>query len=160
MRYVSVNLAETKKHNLQIEVIDSMTDDLLKVMKLCKEELRWNDMYDEEEAISRFKDGCMCILYYEQNIPLGLCWFYDVRPNLYTFNWFMSKKRKVKKTAKPFLDACGYELYKRGYHHWVAYIDDWNDFAFNATKTFDGYRSISVHQFNEMIKGARKKLYF
>ena len=33
MRYVSVNLAETKKHNLQIEVIDSMTDDLLKVMK-------------------------------------------------------------------------------------------------------------------------------
>ena len=34
------------------------------------------------------------------------------------------------------------------------YIDDWNDFC--TTKTFEGYRGISVHQFNEMIKGARK----
>ena len=47
-------------------------------------------------------------------------------------------------------------MYKKGYHHWVAYIDDWNDFA--NTKTFEGYRGISVHQFNEMIKEAKKTL--
>ena len=56
-----------------------MTDDLLKVMKLC-EELRWNDMYDEEEAISRFKDGCMCVLYYEKNVPLGFVGFTMLDP--------------------------------------------------------------------------------
>ena len=42
----------------------------------------------------------------------------------------------------------------------IGYIDDWNEKALTKFKTFEGYRGISVHQFNEMIKGARRKIYF
>ena len=160
MRYFLISLGGYPNKDLDWKVITSIDDDLIKMMEIVKEELRWDDMYDLEEVQKRFNDGCFCCLYFENGTPLGIVWFYDVRPHAYAFNWFMSKRRKVKRSSLLWNDGVSNHLKRMGYETWFAYTEDWNDKAYNMVKRFKGFKDISVHVFNEMIKGARKKTYF
>ena len=93
MKYYKINLAESTKHtDIDIREVTKLTPDLIQLMLTIKKEIKWKDMYTKKDAIQRFKDGCICMMLYDNNNPIGLRWFYSVRPNIYSFNLFISNK--------------------------------------------------------------------
>jgi len=160
MKYYKINLAESIEHkDVDVREIKTLTPDLVQLMLTIKKEIKWKGMYSKKDAIQRFKDGCICMLLYENNNPIGLRWFYDVRPNIYSFNLFISKKRKDGISHK-FYETTNNIFYKKGYENLIAYCDDWNKKMWYRAFKMKGFQSISIHIFRDMIGAAKKKIYF
>jgi|TARA_B100000287_G_scaffold428393_1_gene479710 RimJ/RimL family protein N-acetyltransferase len=162
MKYWKYNLAESESpKEVDVRKYTSMNKDIESVIDLFNNEIDWNDMYSIDDCYKRFNDGCFCFLLYQKEQPIGICWHYDIRPNVFGFNGFVSKKKKNENgISQKFFDMMNYILYKEGYQTYIAYCDDWNEKMWNrATKT-KGFQPISVHMFNDMIGAAKKKTYF
>ena len=162
MKYWKINLAESQQpKEVDVKKYTSMNKDIESVIDLIKNEIDWGDMYSIDDCYQRFNDGCFCFVLYENLKPIGIQWLYDVRPNVYCFNIFISKSRNnLFGISQKFFDKIHYVLYKEGYHSLMAYCDDWNEkMWYRASKT-NGFQPISVHMFNNMIGPAKKKTYF
>ena len=162
MKYWKINLAESKASNgVDIKKYTSMNKDIESVIELINDEIDWDAMYSIDDCYQRFKDGCFSFVLYENSKPIGIQWLYDIRPNVYCFNIFISKSRNnLYGISQLFFDTMHNMLYKEGYESLMAYCDDWNEkMWYRATKT-KGFQPISVHMFNDMIGAAKKKTYF
>lgn len=160
MKYYKINLAESKEHkDIDIREVTELTPDLIQLMLTIKKEIKWKGMYTKKDVIQRFKDGCICMMLYDNNNPIGLRWFYSVRPNIYSFNLFISTKRKDGISDK-FYESTNNMFYKKGYESLIAYCDDWNDKMWHRASKVKGFQSISIHTFRDMIGAAKKKIYF
>ena len=160
MRYYKINLSESIEHkDVDVREIKTLTPDLVQLMLTIKKEIKWKGMYSKKDVIQRFKDGCICMLLYENNNPIGLRWFYDVIPNIYSFNLFISENRKDGISDK-FYETTNNIFYKKGYENLIAYCDDWNDKMWYRASKINGFQPISIHMFKDMIGAAKKKTYF
>ena len=162
MKYWKFNLAESElPKGVDVRKYTSMNKDIESIIDLFNSEIDWDDMYSIDDCYKRFNDGCFCFVLYQEEQPIGICWYYDIRPNVFAFNGFVSKKKKNQNgISQKFFNMMNYILYKEGYQTYVAYCDDWNDkMWYRASKT-KGFQPISVHMFNDMIGAAKKKTYF
>ena len=162
MKYWKFNLAESELSK-DVDVIKhtSIHKDIESVINLFNSEIEWDDMYSIDDCVERFNDGCFCFVLYQKQQPIGIHWYYDIRPNVFGFNAFISKNKKNQnRISQKFFDTMCNILYKEGYQTYIAYCDDWNfKMWYRASKT-KGFQPISVHMFNDMIGAAKKKTYF
>ncbi len=159
MKYWKINLAQSKSFDLDIVSYYNMNEDIIEIMRLQKTEIDWDDMYTIKDAKQRFNDGLFCHILFDNDYPIGIRWFYEVRPNLYGFNYFISKSRPDGISHK-FFEQSNRTLYNKGYQTLTAYCDDWNDKMWNRVNKTNGFQPISVHMFKDMIGAAKKKTYF
>ena len=94
MKYFKVNLAQTSTNKTDVRKVSNVNGDLIKIVAKATEELSdWDGMYNVDDARKRFEKGMWCYLYYEDSEVMGIHWYYDIRPNVYGKQLFISKHR-------------------------------------------------------------------
>ena len=157
MKYWKINLANPKSNGVDIKKYTSMNKDIESVIELINDEIDWDTMYSIDDCYQRFKDGCFCFVLYQNSKPIGIQWIYDVKPNVYCFNIFISKNKKSENgISQLFFDTI---CYTKKDESLMGYCDDWNERCGTGTKT-KGFQPISVHMFNDMIGAGKKKTTF
>ena len=161
MIYFKFNLAQSTDFSKEIDLREHTTinKDIEFMIDLINKELDWDDMYTIEDVKKRLDDGVVCHMLYENDNPMAIQWLYDVRPNVYGFNGFISKKRSDGISHK-FFEQSNRTLYNKGYESMIGYCNDWNVKIINRLNKVGGFQQISVHTFNDMIRAAKKKTYF
>ena len=161
MIYFKFNLAESTDFSKEINLREHNTinKDIEFMIDLINKELDWDDMYTIEDVKKRLDDGVVYHMLYENDVPMAIRWLYDVRPNVYGFNGFISKKRSDGISHKLF-EQSNRILYNKGYTTLAGYCDDWNLKIINRLNKIGGFQLISVHMFKDIIGAAKKKIYF
>ena len=158
MKYFKVNLAEIPNNDTDVRKITNINDDLVKIINKATKEMKdWDGMYNIKDAQKRFEKGLWCYLYYQNNEVKGIHWYYDIRPDVYGKQLFISKHRDSNLSQKWYEKNLNM-LYEEGYQNYVFYVDDWNEKSLNKVQRLNGIQSISVHMFNNMIGAARKNI--
>ena len=158
MRYFKVNLAQIPTNDSDVKKHISFSDDVETIINTATKELSdWDGMYTNEDAKKRFEKGMWCYVYYQDNTPMGIHWYYDIRPDVYGKQLFISKHRDGS-LSQQWYEKNLNMLYKEGYQNYVFYVDDWNKKSLNKVQRLSGIQSISVHMFNDMIGAARKNI--
>jgi len=158
MKYFKVNLAEIPNNDTDVRKITNINDDLVKIINKATKEMKdWDGMYNIKDAQKRFEKGLWCYLYYQNNEVMGIHWYYDIRPDVYGKQLFISKHRDSNLSQKWYEKNLNM-LYEEGYQNYVFYVDDWNEKSLNKVQRLNGIQSISVHMFNNMFGAARKNI--
>tara|TARA_Y100000768_G_scaffold203931_1_gene153527 strand:- start:7509 stop:7991 length:483 start_codon:yes stop_codon:yes gene_type:complete len=158
MRYFKVNLAQIPTNETDVRKVSNVNSDLIKIITKATEELSdWDGMYNVDDARKRFENNMWCYLYYEDDEVMGIHWYYDIRPDVYGKQLFISKHRDGK-LSQQWYEKNLSMLYKEGYENYVFYVDDWNERSLNKVQRLPGIQPISIHMFNEMIGAARKNI--
>ena len=158
MKYFKVNLAEIPNNDTDVRKITAVNDDLVKIINKASNEMKdWDGMYNIKDAQKRFEKGLWCYLYYQNKEVMGIHWYYDIRPDVYGKQLFISKDRDGNLSQK-WYEKNLHMLYEEGYQNYVFYVDGWNEKSLNKVQRLNGIQSISVHMFNNMIGAARKNI--
>tara|TARA_Y100000992_G_scaffold286429_1_gene238289 strand:- start:763 stop:1242 length:480 start_codon:yes stop_codon:yes gene_type:complete len=157
MKYFKVNLAQVPTNDSDVKKHTLVNNDVEAIINKAKDELNYDGMYDINDAKIRFENSMWCYVYYQNDEPMGIHWYYDIRPDVYGKQLFISKHRDGK-LSQQWYEKNLSMLYNEGYENYVFYVDDWNERSLNKVQRLPGIQSISVHMFNEMIGAARKNI--
>lgn len=156
--YLKVDLQNYQDNDLDVRVYNQYQDDIGILIEQFHKEHTWDKMYTVEDCYDRFEDNMICMVWYWENKPVGLTWFYPIQNYGYSLNAFVSNKRPSGKTIQ-FFYKTNYLLKTLGYDYRIAYNDYWNIKMKTITHQQSGVELITKEEFDKLTESVKKYTY-
>jgi flavin-dependent dehydrogenase len=156
--YLKVYLQNYEDNELDVRIYNEYHDDIGILIEQFHKEHTWDKMYTVEDTYQRFTDGMICMVWYWENAPIGLIWYYPIENYVYSLNVFVSNKRPNGKTIQ-FFYKTNYLLKTLGYDFRIGYNDDWNGKMKTITHQQKDVELITKEEFDKLTESVKKYTY-
>jgi len=156
--YIKITLKNYQDNDLDVRIYKKYHDDIGTLIDLFNEEHTWDKMYTIQDCYTRFSDGMICMIWYDNETPIGLIWYYPIENYVYSLNVFVSNKRPNGKTIQ-FFYKTNYLLKTLGYDFRIGYNDDWNGKMKTITHQQKDVEHISKEEFYKLTESVKKYTY-
>lgn len=129
------NIKYTDIDTPYLKVDQSNIESYILEISMCistfNKEIKWDKMWDLNEAIKRIKDGDVFFILIENNVVHGFFWIKKMKNDrFFIYNLFMTNKKSIKKySGVDFISTVHKKFYKN--KTFIGFIDEWN----NKSKT-------------------------
>jgi hypothetical protein len=156
--YIQIQLKNYQDNDLDVRILNQYHDDLKIIIDTFNQEHEWDKMYTIGDCHTRFKEGLFCMVWYDNDNPIGISWYCPIGNYTYCHNIFVSQKRPSGYTSK-FLSKNHFIMKEMGFSSTVLYVDDWNIKMKKVIHKLVDVNYLEKEEFDKLTESVKKYTY-